>query len=136
MREIQFRGKDLKTGEWRYGDLEIGRKTKIVRIHTYHEDGEYCQQYIVDENTVGQFTGLKDKNGKEIYEGDIVDVTVFDCFGNDDQYKAKVDYCGTEFIGYVDDDTAWNFYWLHQQDDEIEVIGNVFDNPELIKKEE
>ena len=71
-RTIKFRGKRIDNGEWVYGDLEYNRAKNIARIHTYDEDGEYLMQHSVDPATVGQFTGLLDKNGKEIYEGDIV----------------------------------------------------------------
>ncbi|WP_290083926.1 YopX family protein, partial [Paramuribaculum intestinale] len=71
-RTIKFRGKRLDNGEWVYGDLEYNRAKNIARIHTYDEDGEYLIQHSVDPATVGQFTGLLNKNGKEIYEGDIL----------------------------------------------------------------
>ena len=124
-REIEFRGFDgIK---WYYGDLEYNKKTDVARIHTYGEDGSYCRQYTVDANTVGEFTGTRDMRGKKIFEGDILYVTVFDCFDNDKQYRVRVEWVGTEFMGVdvKDSDSAWNLCWLCNQDEEIEVIGNI-----------
>ena len=72
MRTIKFRGKRIDNGKWVYGDLEYNRAKNIARIHTYDEEGEYLMQHSVDPSSVSQFTGLLDKNGKEIYEGDVV----------------------------------------------------------------
>lgn len=75
LRKIVFRGKSKENGEWLYGDLEYNRQKDIARIHTYNKDGIYEGQEIIDAYTIGQFTGLYDKNGKEIYEGDIMNDT-------------------------------------------------------------
>jgi len=86
-----------------------------------------------------QFTGLKDKNGKEIFEGDVLEFSVFDCNGLDTQYKGVVKFAegewqiwesdGNEYYG---SDGAFPLWWSHQQDDEMEVIGNIHENPELL----
>lgn len=128
MRKIKFRGKHFLRGEWLYGDLTHknnfanNKELEIVCI-----DG-----WQVDPNTVGQFTGLYDKNGKEIYEGDILKRTVAkeNGFGN---FIGVVDYKAGGFLlkeeyGYCPFyDTFGSTY---------EVIGNIYDNPELLEVEE
>ena len=125
MRKIKFRGKSLNAGLWSYGDLwqdNIRRKAYI--------------EYEVDPETIGQFTGLTDCNGKEIYEGDILSFTVFDAFGGDRQYRGTVRYCGSRFMIWLslDGEVCLDLDWVIEQDDELEIIGNIYDNSELIKQ--
>jgi uncharacterized phage protein (TIGR01671 family) len=154
-REIEFRGFDSR--EWRYGDLEYNRKDDVARIHTYKEDGSYGKQYLVDPYTVGEFTGLTDKNGVKIFEGDVVKrISVnsdsslyYDCgvviFDNGNaSFKLSMYKCvfnGRDIGLFDDDDDATcnfvtNVVYDGQtpQEDEYyyEVIGNIHNNPELL----
>lgn len=115
MREILFRGKDIY-GKWLYGDL-INLTENIKQICN-HSQLEHA--HSVNPETVGQYTGLTDKNGKKIFEGDIVK----DIVG---RMKAVEFYNGRyyPFISFPEY-TCWNI-------DEVEVIGNIYDNPELLK---
>lgn len=130
MRTIKFRGKDIKTGEWLYGHFfqRLGYYPAIVEPRPRDGKIMYCE-IAVEDNTVGQFTGLTDKNGKEIYEGDIVqsklkrsrkyDEILQICFANSE-------YCGK------DKDGSSTSLSLLEEYHTLEVIGNIHDNPELI----
>lgn len=116
MRTIKFRAKSLHTGEWHYGDL-IQPKDDAVFIQERGTAG-----FLSDPKTVGQFTGMLDKNGKEIYFDDIVS----DKYGDIgsvvwcSDWTMRVDWGGGE-IHFID--PHWG----------LEVIGNIHDNPELLK---
>lgn len=124
-REIKFRGKSLNTGLWSYGGL----RQDNIRRKAYVE-------YEVDPETIGQFTGLRDCKGKEIYEGDILSSIIFDAFGGDRQHIGIVRYCGSSFMIWLSLDGEDCLYldWVIDKDDELEMIGNIYDNPELIKQ--
>lgn len=128
-RVIKFRGKRIDNGEWVYGDIELPRNREAAIIHCYLDDGNYNRQYEVQKESVGQFTGCLDKNGTEIYEGDIVrvDISRFDRRIKNHRYtNTEVVWCQDEFL-------------LHNVDiavhyrSRVEVIGNIYDNPDLLK---
>lgn len=95
---------------------------------------------IVNPKTVCEYTGLTDKSKRNIFEGDICEFSVFDYNGSDTQYKGVVVYTGSRFMlwkskesEYYGNDGGFDLDWTISQDDEIEVIGNIFDNPELLE---
>ena len=132
-RTIKFRGKRLDNGEWVYGDLEYNRAKNIARIHTYDEDGEYLIQHSVDPATVGQFTGLLDKNGKEIYEGDILmlgssDAGICEVKWNESQLAFCIRFYYERNLG-TRPPGAWA-----RDGKNIAILGNIHDNPELLNE--
>ena len=133
MREILFRGKRVDNGEWIQGDLVQFLPHGIVRIVTQeppYKDAE------VDSDTVGQFTGLTDRNGKKIFEGDIIHLEYSQVFFGGEyfgEYTAEVSYkegCFiTDGINNGDEiETPLSGF----DNDELEIIGNIHDNPELL----
>ena len=146
MREILFRGKRLNNGEWIVGHLlrYFGGRARIVEtgenIFSYEMDDSIIQTvaHHVIPSTVGQYTGLCDKNGKKIFEGDIVrHHNDSPYFTTEKEEKGVVfwddQYCGWrrtsngEFHGGVVKD-----YRMSKTCD-YEIIGNIHDNPELLE---
>ena len=125
MREILFRGKNPVSGEWAYGWFYSVRNAFnekhilkiIIDVHG--------NETFVNPETVGQYTGLTDKNGKKIFEGDIVK------FDSGEIMIINWDKDGAMFILQPEPYESYEFYCVLQ--DEIEVIGNIHDNPELLK---
>ena len=130
---------------WYFGDLEYNEKYDVARIHTYNPDGEYAGQHIVCPDTVGQYTGLKDKRGVEIYEGDVVVCRNF-TFGtekvcevvyNSEIASFRLHYQNnvyTERYPFISSATYNDGKCTINIKYEYEVIGNKYDNPELLTK--
>ncbi len=135
MRQIKFRGKRLDNGEWIVGDLLQSNEGSVyIGIHGqyvddgYHFNDMYDRTLYVDEETIGQFTDILDKNGKEIWEGDIVHF-VNPGLGYDlisPVIFEHGDFCMMKNKNYLI--PMGNF-----SDVVFEVIGNIHDNPEMLK---
>ena len=132
MRTIKFRGKDIDTGEWLYGDLVRSKDGSMAAILV--SDRDSYDECTVEYDTVGQFTGLYDKNGKEIYEGDII---ISDEYKNAQHY---VRYMESEamFVAMIigsslDEYCGIRQWWIDKFSKKV--IGNIHDNPELLKGE-
>lgn len=134
MRTIKFRGKTELTGEWVYGFFSMGSS---VRFEHPKQDERIVPRYLIDDGllhdvipeTVGQYTGLTDKDGKEIYEGDIVQ-------SESGEFVYQVVFNETRFASFGlkrKQDMFLHYFGEAIEADNCEVIGNVFDNPELLK---
>lgn len=157
MREILFRGKRTDNGEW-----VAGKYLDQNHLGTFYYDTE-CQDYDITvcpviPESVGKITGITDKNGTEICDGDIVKIAdfqigqvVFECgaFGIAVMPYIDWDYLDSEIAEYTGCDnrphfcrndnfiSLWEIMWNYNQEENncyvVEVIGNIHDNPELLK---
>ena len=116
MRTIKFKGKSLEDGEWNYGDLSHVADQTLVKNNPCRE-GRPIYTFAVDRNSVCQFTGFLDKNGKEIYEGDVLrsDIYPFSCT-EDNKYD---NYYGA--IGWSEEDAS--FYMVAIKNPKSSVRG-------------
>lgn len=138
-REIKFRGKRGYNGEWVYGlPVNYCNKTYILVLTDFEEERVYEQYphkemwpYEVIPETVGQYTGLKDKNGKEIYEGDSIKWLGYEVRCGR-QIRPERIICINDYIK----DTYKLLCITENTGQTVEVIGNIHDNPELLKEVE
>ncbi|MDE5944711.1 MAG: hypothetical protein K2G93_03900 [Rikenella sp.] len=161
-REIKFRGKRIGGDEWVFGDLLHDRDMHphiVPQNQGFDIDDDMCEVYAVDPDTVGQYTGLKDKNGQEVYEGDIVvnreyhneawrlftaeetlELDIADIMG--ELKKEEIGCIITQYASmyfeeqdgcYIDIAAMGGEQRFSHPIYELEVIGNIHDNPELLK---
>ena len=135
MRDYLFRGKRIDNGEWVYWNIygefctSKGRRTRLTRKTPYGEKYFYHIyeiKQLIDSETVGQYTSLTDKNGKKIFEGDIVDIL------DENEEIGVIKWADDDAMFTINSDgwyTSFNIYWSI----DLEVIGNIHDNPEILK---
>lgn len=122
-----FRGKRTDNNEWVYGLPSCDEDGEIEEIEVWSEDD--INFYSVDPETICQCTGLKDKNGKLIWENDIVNCLTEDCSGYIGWNESEAGF----YFNVLLEDGSFEEEHIYDYQDCIEVIGNTFDNPELLE---
>lgn len=129
MREIKFRAKRLSDNEFVYGFFSGSFSDEMYDfscIWSWNEEEQDQNWDEVDKETLGQFTGLKDKNGVEIYEGDILQI---------ESEKVMVVGWSKKFASFVLDRDGWAFsHWFGEScsPSQCEIVGNIHDNPGML----
>ena len=119
---IKFRGKSKKTVEWLYGDLIRNVEGAFAIVPPYEISmNNYYRNYVVDKETIGQFTGLYDESGMAVYEGDLL--------SEYDNNVIEVVWSDACFCGCISN-TIVSLRILDVED--RDVIGNIYDNKELL----
>lgn len=146
-REILFRAVSQLDGNWVYGslikyDYEKPNMEDLSKPHiesSYdicRKESDWCFSYKnipVFKETIGQYTEITDKNGKKIFEGDIVIINTPDNCGNMNGFIGKVKFHDGAFeLQFVEDEDVYECLCLYERED-FEVIGNIHDNPELLE---
>lgn len=138
MRTIKFRGFNAKNNQWLYGSHIINRGKNFVAPDEFADDKTW-EDYEVEPETIGEFTGLHDKNGKEIYEGDIVshpwkDPIFGDLVETGEFVHSTICFNNGAFVVNYRLDGEYIYLQDFVRLKCLEVIGNIHDNPELLKR--
>lgn len=147
MREILFRGKainrnegchrtEYQNGEWVYGLVTKLYDEQFKNLPAEMTNTNGISGIEIDYKTIGQYINMLDKNGRKIFEGDIIDFS--DRLDGDGYGVVKYDANETTFgIEYDNEyDNIYKSLGNHYYPEDIEVIGNIYDNPELLGEEE
>jgi uncharacterized phage protein (TIGR01671 family) len=127
MREIKFKGID-HAGFWRIGDLinwNCDRRNEWCAIK------EGIVSHSVKESTIGQYTGLKDKNGVEIYDGDVIKY-FHEHYGHIHTGLSVIEYHDCNFCLRIPSRPIFNIWLGSKSLKNIEIIGNIHENPEIL----
>lgn len=144
MREILFKAKRLDNGEWVEGSLlqttAVSLKYFIVQSACYTFGKlDWIEITEVDSETICQYTGLTDKNGNKIWENDIVKCYSFDCSGREVEFISDVFWDDCSWLLHEEEHCDGMLFYFDKNIkfeshvSEIEVIGNIFDNAELLE---
>ena len=137
MREILFRGKNVDSGEWVYGGYSLYPHTRFPCKPTIYEVDSGCWNPVeIVPDTLGQYTGLNDKNGKRIFEGDIIryhEAVGSVRFGTyPSAYESRNTHAGFYIEWHIDRMLRIDLaFWANERG--VEVIGNIHDNPEMLE---
>lgn len=134
MREILFRGKDSITKRWVYGALvqqqdDLLKEKAFIISYSNYQFGDFSEAVMheVDPETVGQYTGFVDKKGKKIFEGDILSIY------NSKAFLFAVEWNNQYVLKCTTNGVSDNILNVIESPEDVEVVGNIYDNPELIK---
>ena len=131
-RQIKFRGKEIQTGEWLYGSHYNDGAEDYILENLPNSALDFDERQI-DQNTIGQFTGLQDSNGNDIYEGDILKDKDWEVFEDKKSFVVSFDEISPRFLLGRTDGRSSNFQLDATFANRSVIIANIHDNFELLK---
>lgn len=131
MMEIKFRGWNSKNKKWIYGYYFVNRGEHFISPDEVVNPLVSYNDFVVDKDSIGQYTGLKDKNGVEIYEGDVIESSCYRHVVIYDDDNARFAAVNVRHLNIEMWGCALTKEWI--EDFRKEVVGNIHENPELTK---